>query len=294
MSTHPIHTVDVFAQGKYTGNQLAVIRGASDFTADEMQRIALEMNYSETTFIRETQPTDDGYRVRIFTPTTELPFAGHPTLGTAYIIREHIADNAPDEVVLDLDIDPIPVTIEQTEDGDEIYWMKQVPPKLGEIIDGTQAADIVSLNVTQLDSDYPNQVVSTGLPTLIIPVSTLDDVREAQLNRDAYSSFIQDRDADAVLLFASEAEDDGNDIHDRMFAPAGGVQEDPATGSSNGALAGYLSHYEYFGTPDIDLIVEQGYEINRPSLLYLQTEGGDEIDVSVGGRINPVLDGELL
>lgn len=294
MSTHPIHTVDVFAQGQYTGNQLAVIRDASNLTADEMQSIALEMNYSETTFIRGTEPTDDGYRVRIFTPTTELPFAGHPTLGSAYIIREHIAENDPDEIVLDLDIGPIPVTIEQTKEGEEIYWMKQIPPELGEIIDGTQAADIVSLNVTQLASDYPNQVVYTGLPTLIIPVNTLDDVREARLNRDAYSSFIQDRDANAVLIFASEAEDDGNDIHDRMFAPAGGVPEDPATGSSNGALAGYLSHYEYFGTPDIDITVEQGYEINRPSLLYLQTQGGDEIDIAVGGRVSPVLDGELL
>lgn len=294
MSRHPIHTVDVFAQGRYTGNQLAVVRNAGDLGADEMQRIALEMNYSETTFIRGEQPSDDGYRVRIFTPTTELPFAGHPTLGSAYIIRAHIAEHATDEIVLDLDIGSIPVTIEQSENGEEIFWMEQVTPEFGEMLDGTQAAEIVDLNVTQLDSGFPNQVVSTGLHTLIIPVKTLADVQEARLNHEAYESFIRESDANAVLVFASEAEDSSNDIHDRMFAPAGGVPEDPATGSSNGSLAGYLSHYEYFDTPDIDVIVEQGYEIDRPSLLYLETQSGDQIDISVGGHITPVLDGELL
>lgn len=294
MSTHPIHTVDVFAQGQYTGNQLAVIREAGDLTGDEMQRIALEMNYSETTFITESEPSDDGYRVRIFTPQSELPFAGHPTLGSAYIIREHVADDTPDTIVLDLDVGSIPVTVEHGEDGDELYWMNQIPPEFGETLDGTRAAELIGLNVTQLDSDYPNQVVSTGVPTLLIPVKTLADVQDAGINRAVYDAFIEDRETDAVFVFASEAVDEGNDLHARMFAPVDGIPEDPATGSSNGSLTGYLSHYEYFGSPDFEATVEQGYEMNRPSLLYLEAHGGDVIDILVGGRVSPVLNGELL
>lgn len=294
MSTHPVHTVDVFARGRHTGNQLAVVRRASDFESEEMQRIALEMNYSETTFIRGTEPGEDGYRVRIYTPQAELPFAGHPTLGTAYVVREYVADGAPDTVVLDLDVGPIPVTVKAGPDGDGVYWMDQVHPVFGETIDAARAAELTGLGEDRIDADHVSQVVSTGVPTLLVPLTSLEAVRDAAVNDSSYEEFVADREVKAVLVFAPETINHGNDLHVRMFAPALGVPEDPATGSSNGSLAGYLSHYKYFESPDVEATVEQGYEIDRPSLLYLEARGGEDIDVSVGGRVSPVIEGELL
>lgn len=129
MTSHPLYTVDVFSQRKYTGNQLAVVDEAHRLSPDVMQQIAQEMNYSETTFITDPKPSEAGHRVRIFTPQTELPFAGHPTLGTAFVIREYVIDGEPNEIVLNLDVGSIRVTIEQNDMGQDIYWMEQQPQR---------------------------------------------------------------------------------------------------------------------------------------------------------------------
>lgn len=291
--THPIHTVDVFSEGRYSGNQLAVILDAGDLGGEVMQQIALEMNYSETTFVVGNEPSAEGYRVRIFTPQAELEFAGHPTIGTAYIIREYLAEGSPDTITLDLDIGPIPVSVDIIDD-EEIFWMDQVAPEFGYIIDPGDAAEIINVDQSQIDTEFICQIVSTGLPTLIIPLESLDAVRDVEINQTEYQKFVDQTATKVVLVFSTETVNPDNDLHVRLFGPALGVPEDPATGSGNGCLAGYLSRYQFFGTSSIEAKVEQGYEINRPSLIHIEAQSNDRIDISVGGCIEPVIRGELL
>ena len=141
MSTNRVQFVDVFAQGKYTGNQLAVVREASNLSTDEMLAFTRETNFSEATFIESSDTAEGGYDVRIFDPAEEIPFAGHPTLGTAFIIREYLRDDLPEEVVLDLGVGQIPVWVED-HDGYETYWMRQIQPTFEDESDRVGVIDI--------------------------------------------------------------------------------------------------------------------------------------------------------
>jgi trans-2,3-dihydro-3-hydroxyanthranilate isomerase len=295
--------VDVFAQEKYAGNQLAVFHDAGNLSTEEMQRITRETNFSEATFVVSSDPSADGTDVRIFDPAEELPFAGHPTLGTAFVLRERVLDGRPDELVLNLGVGPIPVWVERDEDGDELYWMRQIPPTFGETVSADLAARVLNLDPGDIDDGFPVRIVSTGLPTLVVPLQTLDAVRRAETNREPYyEELIEPLGNLNVLLFAPETEAEENDLHARVFADCAGVPEDPATGSSNGCLAAYLVEHEYFGEPEIDVRVEQGYEMGRPSLLHLRaerTDGGEGeedagIEVRVGGRVVAVAEGHLV
>jgi trans-2,3-dihydro-3-hydroxyanthranilate isomerase len=291
--THAFHIVDVFAQGKYAGNQLAVITDASDLSGEEMQAIAAEMDYSETTFVTGG-PTDAGWPVRIFTPAEEVPFAGHPTLGTASVIRQELADGTPEEVTLDLKVGEVPVDV-RPENGEEFLWMRQQPPELGETLDHADLAAVLGLDASHLDDEYPVQVVSTGLPTIVVPLADREAIESINLDRRAYDDLVAGRDAKLVHVVCPEPRNEANDLAVRMFAPYYDVPEDPATGSANGCLAAYLSAQEYLGSPSVDARVEQGYEMGRPSLLLLSAEPeGDDIAVEVGGRVIPVARGDLL
>jgi trans-2,3-dihydro-3-hydroxyanthranilate isomerase len=291
MDRHPLYTVDVFARQRYTGNQLAVVTGAADLPASRMQRIAREMAYSETTFVGAR--TDTGRRVRIFTPETELPFAGHPTLGTAHVLREYVREDTPTRVVLDLDVGPTPVTVE-TGDHDR-YWMTQQPPTVGPAVDRERAATALDLAPGRLDDGHEPRVLSTGVPTLVVPADSLEAVRAASVDPTAAADLAASHEVEAVLVFAPETVEPGTDLHVRVFAPVIGVHEDPATGSANGCLAAYLAREAYFGTRSVERTVEQGYELDRPSLLRLRADAtGDDTTVSVGGRVLGVSAGELL
>jgi trans-2,3-dihydro-3-hydroxyanthranilate isomerase len=282
------HIVDVFAERKYAGNQLAVIESLGELGDEEMQGIAREMNYSETTFIESFDQQDGGYAVRIFTPNEEIPFAGHPTLGTASVIREET--DAGDEITLNLGVGQIPVEVEHSEE--ETLWMTQQPPEFGEKLDHAMLADVLSLGENDLDTAWPVQVVSTGLPTIVVPLADRAALEQAEIDRQAYDAVVEELDAKNVLVFCPEPRDDANDLAVRVFAPFYGVPEDPATGSSNGCLAGYLAQHGYGDGEDIDLRVEQGYEMGRPSLLHLRAD--NEGTVEVGGRVVSVAQGELL
>lgn len=288
------YIVDVFAENKYEGNQLAVIRGGAHFSDELMQKIAKEMNYSETTFIVSEQEQDGGYAVRIFTPQEEIPFAGHPTLGTAYIIQQEIIRGQLSRVILNLKAGQIPVDFNYQNGEPGYLWMTQLPPVFGEIFDAASASAMLNLKETDIDARFPIQAVSTSTPFILVPLVSLDAVKRARLNVEIYLKFIADIPAKAVLLFAPETYHSQNDMNVRLFADYFGVPEDPATGSANGCLAGYLAKYRYWGEPKIDTRVEQGYEIGRPSLLLLRAEDrGDKIHVQVGGRVVPVAHGNL-
>jgi trans-2,3-dihydro-3-hydroxyanthranilate isomerase len=295
MNFHTFYIVDVFAEEKYAGNQLAVVRQAADIPEEKMQKIAREMHFSETTFVLSDGERDGGYDVRIFTPEAELPFAGHPTLGTAFVIQQEIIGNKVDCLVLNLGVGQIPVTFAYSEDVPDVLWMKQKAPQFGTSYSREEIAGIISLSIDQIDESFPIQEVSTGFYALIVPLKSLDAAKKAKINKDLYFPFVDRGAAPGILVFAPETHEKENQLHVRFFADALGVPEDPATGSANGCLAGYLVKNRYFGMPKIDIRVEQGIEINRPSLLRLQAENdGQVIDVFVGGRVIPVARGELI
>ena len=280
--------VDVFAEEKYAGNQLAVVRGAAGLSDEILQKITREMNYSETTFILSEEERDGGYDVRIFTPGGEVPFAGHPTLGTAHVIRDEILATPVERVVLNLEAGKIPVTF------GEVLWMRQLPPTFGPALDLGSLARVLGLEDGDLDDRHPVREVSTGLPAVIVPLTSLEALQRCRVNWELH------RESAAagknLYAFCPEPHADGpGDVSARMFSDDLGIPEDPATGSAAGCLAGYLVEQRYFGTDSVEVRVEQGYEIQRPSLLYLRAgREGDTIDVSVGGKVQMVARGELI
>ncbi len=335
MSGNPFYLLDVFAESKYSGNPLAVIRVRNPLSDSDMQRIAREINFSETTFILSEIPRSGGYDVRIFTPGEEVPFAGHPTLGTAHVIRNEIIGETgriPDKhpplsplpsregqqlvtsplageagvrgafsgeikydqaetIVLNLKVGQIPVTF----GNDAIAWMKQLDPTFGKQFSVEALSLVLGLKVSEIDGRFPIEEVSTGLPHIIVPLKTLDSLKRARVNRDRYFELIKNTWAKPVLIFCPESHEKQNDISVRMFADAFGIPEDPATGSGNGCLAGYLVKHRYFGKPEIDIRSEQGYEMGRPSLLYLRADETDgKIRISVGGKSVMIAKGDLL
>ncbi len=283
----PFYIVDVFAEEKYAGNQLAVVRGGANLSDETLQKIALEMNYSETTFVLSEEEIEGGYDVRIFTPGDEVPFAGHPTLGTAYVIQHEILASPVERITLNLRAGKIPVIF------GEVLWMRQLPPTFGATLDSALVARTLNLETADLDDRFPVQEVSTGLPTLVVPLRDLDALLRCKVDWERYTEVAGP--GKNLYVFCPESHDDGpGDLSARMFANDLGVPEDPATGSAAGCLAAYLVEHRYLGTDSIDVQVEQGHEIGRPSLLYLRTEKDDETTVHVGGKVQMVARCELV
>ena len=295
MASTPFHIVDVFAEQKYAGNQLAVFQDAGNLSGDTMQKLAQEMGFSETTFILSHAERDGGYDVRIFTPVAELPFAGHPTLGTAYVIRHEIIRKPVPRVVLNLKVGQIPVAFERQAEGGDIVWMTPKEAVFGEIFEIREIAPLLTVKARDLDTDFPIQSVSTGLPFVLLPLRSLDAVRRAGVLKDKWLDWVKDRPAKMVFVFCHEAIDPVNHIHARAFTDYYGMAEDPATGSANSCFAAYLAKYRYFGSDQINVRVEQGYEIGRPSLIYLKAQDhGGTIHAEVGGKVVLVAQGRLL
>jgi trans-2,3-dihydro-3-hydroxyanthranilate isomerase len=292
---YPFFIVDVFAEEKYCGNQLGVFPDAGSLTGEQMQRFAKEMNYSETTFILSREPGEEGYDVRIFTPDKEVPFAGHPTLGTAFIIQQTIIGRTVEEVTLHLKVGPIPVAFSYDQGIPETLMMTQNNPVFGPTVEPSGMAGALGLVETDLDGNFPVQQVSTGLPFVIVPLKTREALRRIRVTSEHSMELLEHLDARAMLAFCPQTQQEQNDLSVRVFAHYYGVPEDPATGSANGCLAGYLVKHRYFGDNWIDIRVEQGGEIGRPSLLLLKAqENGDEIEVRVGGGVVLAARGEFV
>jgi trans-2,3-dihydro-3-hydroxyanthranilate isomerase len=289
---NPFYIVDVFAEAKLEGNQLAVVLDNEGWSTEKMQRFTREMNFSETTFITGVDLEKRVFKVRIFTPAGELPFAGHPTLGTAYVAAKELLKKDVPDLTLDLKAGMIPVTFQRASDGQPLLWMKQLDPQFGAIHRAEDIAPMLSLTSSDIDTGFPIQEVSTGVWFYMIPLKTREALKKIKLDAERLKSFSVDKKAKWPLLFCPEPENTGNDLKVRMVND---WTEDPATGSANGCLAGYLVKHRYFGSPKINIRVEQGAEIRRPSILYLRAEekrGG--IEVNVGGKVTMVARGELI
>ena len=288
MNSLQFYIVDVFAEKPLAGNQLAVFISLGAIGTKEMQRLAREMNYSETTFIESVEQREGGFDVRIFTPQKEVPFAGHPTLGSAYLIQQEIIRQPVESLKLNLKIGQIPVEFSYRDTIPDALWMVQPKATFGCTLDPASLHEVLGVELSDIDDRFPIQESSTGFPFIIIPLKTLDSVNRINIQRDRYFELIEHTEAKALLAFAPETYSPENDLNVRVFAEYYGTPEDPATGSANGSLAAYLAQNRYFGGDNIDIRVEQGYKIARPSLLFLRaTKGVDGITVRVGGRVRP-------
>jgi len=287
------HIVDVFAEAKLQGNQLAVVRDEGGVPSEQVQRIAKEFNFSETTFITAVDPEKLVFKVRIFTPESELPFAGHPTLGTAYVIQQTILRRRVEKLTLDLKAGMIPVTFTYRGGEPDVLWMRQLNPVFGAVHEPGPVAEFMGLEAGDIDPAYPIQEVSTGVPFFMIPLRGRDAVKKVRLNAEKLRAYTAGTEAKWPLVFCREPEDERNHLKVRMITT---FTEDPATGSANGCLAGYLVKHRYMGEPVVDARVEQGAEVGRPSLIYLRAEekSPHEIEVNVGGRCAMVARGQLL
>ncbi len=295
MADYPFYIVDVFTEKKYCGNQLAVFPAAQGISDSEMQLIAREMNYSETTFILSDTAVDGGYPVRIFTPAEEVPFAGHPTLGTAYIIQQKFFKRPVEKLNLNLRVGQIPVTFEYSGGACSRVWMKQITPTFGATFDGKQMAAILNLEEEDFDPRFPVQEVSTGLPFIIAPLKNLQAVKNSRIDHVKFFELIKNIPPKAILVFSPQTYSPENQLNARVYVDYFGIPEDPATGSANGCLAGYLVQHRYFGKEQIDIRVEQGYEIHRPSLLFLKARRTEQgIEIHVGGKVILVAEAKLL
>ncbi len=295
MENPVFYIVDVFAKEKFTGNQLAVFRNVHNLSDNEMQKIAKEMNFSETTFILSDEKKNGGYDVRIFTPNKEVPFAGHPTLGTAFIIQNNVIKKPVRKIILNLKAGRIPVSFNYTKNRADNLWMKQLQPIFGNKFDPEIISNVLNLKKTEIDTKFPIQIVSTGLPVIIIPLKKLNSVRKARINNDIYNELIKDVEAKTLLIFSNETYNPEYDLNVRFFADYYGISEDPATGSANGCLAAYLVKHHYYETNQIDLKVEQGYEIGRKSLILIRSEEKTNgISIYVGGKVKMIAKGEFL
>jgi trans-2,3-dihydro-3-hydroxyanthranilate isomerase len=280
---------DVFAERPLEGNQLATFLDYGTLDGKQMQRIARETNFSETTFITSKEERNGGYDVRIFTPTAEIPFAGHPTLGTAHLIREKLIGKKVDKVVLNLKVGQIPVTFTK---GSDLAWMRQRAPEFGRTHDPEQASRILGLDIKDIDDRYPIEEVSTGLPFFIVPLRSLEALKRVKVDVEALRALQKGGVGSDPLVFAPEGHEAGQRFSVRVFPVLEGIAEDPATGSGNGCLAGYLVKNDYGGSRDVDVKVGQGYLIGRPSTLYLKAwDSGDGITVTVGGKVREVANG---
>lgn len=264
--------VDVFAEARYQGNQLAVVEGARDLDAATMQSIAREMNFSETTFV--TEHGDGRARVRIFTPAEELPFAGHPTLGTAWVLT-----GGRGRVTLALGAGDVPVTFE----GD-IGWLTPPPARHAAGPDAQTAAELLGLEPDELDPELAPAMVTCGPTFPIVGVRSLDVLKRVHVDLARQRALGVGGFPFAVCRGGYSA--DADYAARLLFFDGMAIREDPATGSANAAFASYLREHGYRGPA----VVEQGFEIGRPSRIHLSV--GDEL--AVGGRVQPVAEGRLL
>lgn len=288
-------TVDVFTSVPFEGNPLAVVTDARGLDTAEMQRIAREFNLSETTFILPPANPKHTAHVRIFTPYSELPFAGHPTLGTTFVLR---GDSQATEFVLEEGAGPVPVRVATAADGNARFWLTTPPIRFGERIDRQPVAAALGLKPDDLHADVAPEVATAGPPFLFVPVKSRELVDRIELLDDRELRGALPNAPAGVYAFAllDRTEDGTYAAYGRLFAPEQGIAEDPATGSAIGPLTALMMRRGMIPREDgLRVLVEQGTKLGRRSLLYAlaHVDGADDPRIEVGGSVVPIGRGEL-
>jgi trans-2,3-dihydro-3-hydroxyanthranilate isomerase len=298
------YQADVFTTLPFGGNPIAVIPDAQGLADQELQRIAREMNLSESVFVFPPTESAAAAKIRIFTPTQEIPFAGHPVIGAFYVLGKlkRIPLHEPlTRVLQECNIGLFPIELHVRNGEITRVVMSQPKPEFISSVDAIEdlyeVAKALGLSKSFISgANLPIQVVSTGLPVMIVPIRSLTAVRSILPNATAINELCARHGANGMMVFTTITVEELSTVHTRMFASPIGVMEDPATGSASGALGAYLVHHGVVEVrPVTDIIAEQGYEMDRPSLIHIQVESDDdEIQrVTVGGQAVMMIEGTL-
>lgn len=285
---YPYWTADVFTDRAFAGNPLAVVADATGLSTGQMQTIAREFNLSETTFVLPPEAKEQTFRLRIFTPAKELPFAGHPTVGTAFVLgaagriplREDVTS-----IVFGENVGPVRVDI-RAHNGKPVssrLWVAQLPefgPPAPPVETLAMALGLEAGDVLVDARDAPASL-SCGTPFLFVPLRSLDAVRRARANQEYWNRALNTRWTEAVFLFAHETDAKDASVHARMFAPTFGIVEDPATGSAAAAFAGYLARREKLTQGSGRWVIEQGFEMGRPSRMEVEADAANGVVTAV-------------
>jgi trans-2,3-dihydro-3-hydroxyanthranilate isomerase len=290
-------TLDVFTDKRFAGNPLAVVLEPEGLDPAAMQTIAREFNLSETVFVLPPENKAQRARIRIFTPVSELPFAGHPTVGTAVLLGRLDGGTGARDFVLGLNVGPVPCRVTPNTDGGcAVFELPRLPEEIGAASDNAAIAEALGIDATDIGLDgFKPARWSAGAPYTIVPLRGLDAIRRCRINTVAWQrAFAHDAHA-AAYMVCRETGDRGHHFHTRMFAPLQGVAEDPATGSAAAAFAGYLAAHGGYRDGDHLLRIEQGYEMGRPSLieLALKIASGALTGASIGGSAVVVMEGVI-
>jgi trans-2,3-dihydro-3-hydroxyanthranilate isomerase len=294
------YTADVFTDTMFGGNQLAVLPDARGLSDAQMLAITREFNYSESTFVFPPDDPAHTRRVRIFTPGGEVPVAGHPTVGTAHVLAAigEIALAGDDtRIVLEENVGPVPVLVRATDGKPHFAQLSvaKLPETSEPPVSREEIAAILSLAPDDLlDGAYAPQTVSCGLPFLFVPLRDRGAVARSRLRLEPWERALRGTPSEMVMVFAADPERPGSDLRARMYGPSVAVAEDPATGSACAALAGYLAaRTPREGT--LRWVVEQGFEMGRPSILEIEAdkEDGTITAVRVGGQTVLVSSGTI-
>ena len=298
----PYYTLDVFTDRPFGGNPLGVFPDALHLSTDLMQRIAGEMNLSETIFLGAPETPQGTARVRIFTPKVEVPFAGHPTVGAAIFLAGRLgpprAHPGEARLLLEENVGLGPVDV-RFEDGRPVFarlTTAQLSEHRASPCTPAELAATIGLEAAEVCPDgFPAEMVSCGLPYHIVPVRTVDAVRRAVLDLSLWRKSLANLWAHHVYVVAMDAEGAEANVRARMFAPGSGVPEDPATGSAAAALGGYLAARSGRREGTLEWVAEQGIEMGRPSLLYIEADRarGATTAIRVGGRAVEVSQGTM-
>jgi trans-2,3-dihydro-3-hydroxyanthranilate isomerase len=298
---HTFHTLDVFTDTPFTGNPLAVVRDCEGLSEQRMQAIAREFNLSETVFVLEPLDPLNSARLRIFTPTRELPFAGHPTIGAAVLIAQLRAPEMLGGAGLGLAIEEqvglIACTVRRQKGraAQASFVLPRLPERLGEAPDVELIAAALGLKVADIGFDaHQPSLWSAGNAFTFVPVASLEAMSRAVPNPALFSTTFACS-GSLAYLYTQEVVREGSHVHARMFGPGIGIIEDPATGSAAAAFAGVAAQFERPEDGGHLLIIEQGFEMGRPSIIHLrlQIEGGVLVDASVGGAAVIVSQGTI-
>ena len=281
----PFYQVDVFTDHMFGGNPLAVFTNAQDLKEKDLQKVAREMNLSETTFVYPPNSDKANWDVRIFTPTREIPFAGHPTLGTAFVIRKY-GEVAENPLHLNFKAGIIPVYTE----GDKTFMQHPPSKVLHDLSQSKSIAEALGIPMKGLDRNLPVRVVSTGLPALFIPLVSIKTINSIKINTQVLNEVLDRLEIDMIYPFCRQTINSENTIHARAFAPGLGIPEDPATGSVAGAMGAYWASINPENKSK--MVIEQGYAMHRPSLIYVEVSKTQRI--LVGGKCHPVFTGNMM
>jgi trans-2,3-dihydro-3-hydroxyanthranilate isomerase len=286
------HTVDVFTRTRFGGNPLAVVLGADGLTAEQMQAVAREFNYSETSFVLRPSDPRHTAEVRIFTPTVEVPFAGHPNVGTAFVLASAGVAGMRDEFIFEEKAGLVPARI--IREGERVKHVQLAAPqplRIGQAFDAGAVAECLSLTTADVLCDrHPPRVASVGLPFVVVEVANRQAVARAKANKAGFTKVLPGDGADAIYLYCRELDerDGAVDFTARMFAPFDNLPEDPATGSATAATCALLASLE--GQASRRFEVAQGIDMGRPSLIAIEVTPEA---VLIEGACIPVMSGQL-